>query len=138
MDSEWKGHASPQSTPWYASPGVSPLIPNAWIPRCSRTGISLPRRSISSRCATCQSVLSFIRLPPYSARRCETSRLARRPPRGVVIGNAVPCDLVHDAVGQPEAEQLRIGRDTPREDEPAAVGGPREIAHVLEVQHEIA
>src|SRR3954452_10563935 len=130
MDSLWNGHASPQSTPWYASPGVAPttrtvpspvalrrasgpaktsapggasndspstskvtfpsstmyssswpdpasswsltsvpssagtnaLIPNAWIPRCSRTGISLPRRSMSSRRATFQFDVAVIRL----------------------------------------------------------------------------
>ena len=47
-------------------------------PRYSRTGISLPRRSMSSRCATCQFGLSFIRSPPYSARRSESDRNRRQ------------------------------------------------------------
>ena len=33
MDSLWNGHASPQSTPWYASPGVAPT---------AKTGLDKP------------------------------------------------------------------------------------------------
>src|SRR5919204_5367988 len=144
IDSLWNGHASPQSSAWYASPGVAPrartvpspvafrrdsgrtntnvpagastvspstskvafpssttyssswpdpasscslislpsspgvkaLIPNAWIPKCSRTGMSLPRRSMSSSRATRHFGLSFIRSPPRDAVRCEPSIVA--------------------------------------------------------------
>src|SRR4051794_1405570 len=47
-----------------SSPSVTALIPNEWIPRCSRTGMNLPRRSRSSRRATRHFALSFIRSPP--------------------------------------------------------------------------
>src|SRR5690242_7838005 len=61
-----------------SSPGVKALIPNAWIPRYSRTGMSLPRRSMPSRRATFQFGLSFIRSPPSVPRSCDPHRSPNR------------------------------------------------------------
>src|SRR5581483_6187924 len=72
--------------------------PNAWIPKCSRTGMLRPRRSMSSRRAACSFGSSFTRSPPCPAGRRESgdtlpqmaeSRPAALPPAERTVGQVV-------------------------------------------------
>ena len=51
MDALWNGHASPQSTPWYASPGVAPTTRTVPSPVAFRRD-SGPTNTSVPACAT--------------------------------------------------------------------------------------